>query len=101
MQKKVLSNRIVLTEHSHSLLTSADKRYQVNRIKHHEFFCGVNWDTIRQIQPPFVPKLCSVVDTSYFPTDEIEQSIPGDIAPPFPKVPGENAGPQRELAFLG
>lgn len=90
-----------MTGYLYSLLTSADKRYRINRIKHHEFFYGVGWDTIRQIRPPFVPQLCSVVDTSYFPTDEIEQPIPEDIIDAFPKVPGENIGPQRELAFLG
>ncbi|EPQ59258.1 kinase-like protein [Gloeophyllum trabeum ATCC 11539] len=55
------------------LITSADRRLKVDRIKAHPFFYGVDWETIRHIDAPFVPHLRSITDTSYFPTDELEQ----------------------------
>jgi len=54
----------------------------------------VDWDTIRQIDAPFVPHLRSITDTSYFPTDDIEQ------APAEAPVADPN-GAQKDLAFLG
>lgn len=81
-----------------SMLTSAEKRYQADQIQRHNFFYGVEWDMIRKIQAPFVPRLRSVVDTSYFPTDDIDQPILGDIAPP--QGPG-GTDSQKDLAFLG
>lgn len=36
-------------------------------IKNHPFFDGVNWDMLRIIQPPFIPRLSSIIDTSYVP----------------------------------
>ncbi|KAJ3576193.1 hypothetical protein NP233_g586 [Leucocoprinus birnbaumii] len=85
-----------------SLLTSAEKRYRIDQIKQHEFFYGVDWDALRQVQPPFVPCLRSIVDTSYFPTEDIEQPIQGDIMPP-PGLGGADGQSdiQRDLAFLG
>lgn len=66
----------------------------VEQIKRHHFFYGVDWDTIRRIDAPFVPHLRSITDTSYFPTDELDQ------------VPDSNTGvdpdaANRDLAFLG
>jgi len=61
-------------------------------MKHH-FFYGVDWTTIRQIDAPFVPHLKSMTDTSYFPTDEIDQ------APEEAPQAGGNSG--KDLAFLG
>lgn len=60
-----------------------------------QFFYGVDWNTIRDIDAPFVPHLRSITDTSYFPTDELEQ---------VPDVPtGAETGPdaKKDLAFLG
>ncbi len=37
-----------------------------SEIKQHEYFKGVNWDTLLQTQPRFVPRLESTTDTSYF-----------------------------------
>ena len=60
-----------------------------------EFFYGVDWSTIRDIDAPFVPHLKSITDTSYFPTDEIDQTetemSAGDS--------GNDA--KKDLAFLG
>ncbi|KAF8655258.1 hypothetical protein AX16_003160 [Volvariella volvacea WC 439] len=75
------------------LITSADKRLAVDQIKRHPFFYGVDWNTIRRIDAPFVPHLRSITDTSYFPIDELSQ---------VPEEPPRDAnGSSKDLAFLG
>lgn len=58
------------------LLTNAESRLGrhngADDIKRHPFFRGVNWDEIRNVEAPFIPKLRSVTDTRFFPTDELE-----------------------------
>ncbi|KAA1466393.1 AGC/NDR protein kinase [Dentipellis sp. KUC8613] len=76
------------------LITSTDRRLKVDQIKSHPFFYGVDWNTIRQIDSPFVPRLRSITDTSYFPTDELEQ------APEEPAGADANEA-SKDLAFLG
>ncbi|KAJ7507838.1 kinase-like domain-containing protein [Mycena galericulata] len=46
------------------LITSADRRLNVQEIKKHPFFYGVDWTTLRNIDAPFVPHLRSITDTS-------------------------------------
>jgi protein-serine/threonine kinase len=75
------------------LITSDDKRLNVDQIKRHHFFYGVDWDIIRRIDAPFVPSLRSITDTSYFPTDELDQ-VPENT------VVDANAA-SKDLAFLG
>jgi len=65
----------------------------VEQTTNHYFFYGVDWGEIRQIVAPFVPHLRSVTDTSYFPTDDLDQ-VP-DNTPADPGAAG------RDLAFLG
>lgn len=48
-------------------------RHGAEEIKVHPFFAGVDWDTIRSIEAPFVPNLKSITDTSYFPTDDLDK----------------------------
>jgi protein-serine/threonine kinase len=74
-------------------MASAEHRLDVDQIKQHFFFYGVDWDSIRQIDAPFVPHLRSITDTSYFPTDEIDQ------APEEPAAAESQAS--KDLAFLG
>ncbi|KAK6531445.1 Serine/threonine-protein kinase [Arthrobotrys megalospora] len=93
-----------------SLITSADKRlgrHGAEEIKRHPFFNGVDWNTLRQIDAPFKPQLKSMTDTTYFPTDDLE-NVPdapavaamraaqaqGSLQPPGP---GEETG----LPFIG
>jgi protein-serine/threonine kinase len=76
-----------------SLITSADKRLNIDQIKNHPFFYGVDWETIRQIDSPFVPHLRSITDTSYFPTEELDQV-------PEEHDEADNSA-SKDLAFLG
>jgi len=55
----------------------------------------VDWSSIRDIDAPFVPHLRSGTDTSYFPTDEIDQT---DAEQPMAES-GDDA--KKDLAFLG
>ena len=58
------------------LLTKAENRLGryggADELKQHPFFRGVDWDTIRKVDAPFIPKLRSITDTRFFPTDELE-----------------------------
>lgn len=62
-------------------------------IKDHPFFAGVDFSTIRQIDAPFIPALRSVTDTSYFPTEDLNE------VPDLP--PAAEHGKQSDLPFLG
>jgi protein-serine/threonine kinase len=79
---------------SFRLITSPDRRLNIEQIKKHAFFYGVEWDAIRRIDAPFVPHLRSITDTSYFPTDDIEQG-------PAESPVADPNGAQKDLAFLG
>ncbi|KAI0832434.1 AGC/NDR protein kinase [Trametes gibbosa] len=76
------------------LITSPDRRLAVEQIKNHPFFYGVDWQNIRDIEAPFIPRLRSITDTSYFPTDELEQV-------PEEPVTADATGANKDLAFLG
>ncbi|EHA57611.1 Cobalt uptake protein cot1 [Pyricularia oryzae] len=45
-----------------------------HEIKSHSFFRGVEFEGLRRIRAPFEPRLTSAIDTTYFPTDEIDQT---------------------------
>ncbi|KAK1625507.1 serine/threonine-protein kinase cot-1 [Colletotrichum phormii] len=49
-------------------------RSGAHEIKQHSFFRGVEFDSLRRIRAPFEPRLTSAIDTTYFPTDEIDQT---------------------------
>ncbi|THU87992.1 kinase-like protein [Dendrothele bispora CBS 962.96] len=76
------------------MMTWAENRLNVNQVKSHPFFYGADWSSLRQIEPPFVPRLKSATDTSYFPTDDF-----GNIPDNLDKV--EGVGAEKDLAFLG
>lgn len=75
------------------LITSVDCRLSVDQIKNHPFFYGVDWGKIRRINAPFVPRLISMTDTSYFPTDEIDQADE--------EQSDKTSAASKDLAFLG
>ena len=75
-------------------MTWSDSRLTVNQIKAHPFFYGADWNSLRHIEPPFVPHLQSITDTSYFPTDDL-----GNLPDQLEKV--EGIGAEKDLAFFG
>ncbi|KAL7270254.1 Serine/threonine-protein kinase [Rhizina undulata] len=81
------------------LITSADKRLGrggAEEIKAHPFFAGVDWDSLRKIEAPFKPNLSSITDTSYFPTDELE-NVPD--APAVAAMRAAQNQPNQPLAI--
>jgi hypothetical protein len=72
----------------------AESRLTVEGIKGHPFFWGADWDSLRYINPPFVPALRSITDTSYFPTDDL-----GNLPDQLESM--ETLGSEKDLAFLG
>lgn len=51
------------------LITEPSKRLGkkgAEEIKLHSFFAGINWKKLRKATPPFIPKLSSDFDTTYF-----------------------------------
>ncbi|GAA5919178.1 hypothetical protein JCM6882_003828, partial [Rhodosporidiobolus microsporus] len=79
------------------MITAADTRLGRNNadeIKSHPFFAGVDWATIRNIESPFIPQLRSLTDTSYFPTEDLN-----DV--PEQPVGAESSSGSKDLAFLG
>ncbi|KAK8854506.1 hypothetical protein IAR55_003245 [Kwoniella newhampshirensis] len=77
------------------MLCESEKRLNVEQLKAHPFFYGVDWSTIRDIDAPFVPHLRSITDTSYFPTDELDQ------VPEVPSGADTSGDAKKDLAFLG
>ncbi|WVR09314.1 hypothetical protein IAU60_006379 [Kwoniella sp. DSM 27419] len=77
------------------MLCEADRRLNIDQLKAHPFFYGVDWATIRDIDAPFVPHLKSMTDTSYFPTDELDQ------VPDVPVSADTGGDAKKDLAFLG
>ncbi|SCV73627.1 BQ2448_6057 [Microbotryum intermedium] len=69
-------------------------RNSADEIKNHVFFTGVDWTTIRNIESPFIPQLRSLTDTSYFPTEDLN-----DV--PEQPSPSEASSGSKDLAFLG
>ena len=50
-----------------SFLSSAEYRISdIDEIKNHIFFEGFDWEKIKEMKPPFIPKISSIVDTKYF-----------------------------------
>jgi protein-serine/threonine kinase len=67
----------LLTSSPHSLICNTENRLGrggAHEIKSHAFFRGVEFEKLRRIRAPFEPRLTSNIDTTYFPTDEIDQT---------------------------
>lgn len=79
---------------NYSMMTWADSRLTVEKIKGHPFFFGADWDSLRYIDPPFVPALQSITDTSYFPTDDLG-NLPDQLETT------QSLGSEQDLAFIG
>jgi len=83
-----------------SLICEAENRLQEQEIRGHPFFKGIDWNTLRATKAPFVPKLRSITDTSYFPTEEL-MDVPEKVNPVTEKTDNYNKSPEKDLAFVG
>ncbi|KAH8194460.1 hypothetical protein TruAng_011369 [Truncatella angustata] len=72
-------------------------------LKTHRFFQGVEFDSLRRIRAPFEPRLTSAIDTTYFPTDEIDQTDNATVLRAqviaSGKLPEDT--PEMSLPFIG
>ncbi|OMJ82702.1 hypothetical protein SteCoe_16524 [Stentor coeruleus] len=68
-------------------------KYGVQEIKMHPFFRGIDWDRIRDNKAPWVPKINSEDDTSYF--DKFEEKEP------FYPVETRRKRSRRDSDFIG
>lgn len=75
-------------------------RKGAHEIQAHPYFRGVDWDNLRQYDAPHIPELRSITDTSYFPTDELDQ-VPAQPSPIALTSPEPNNPSQKDLAFIG
>ncbi|KAI0398508.1 putative serine/threonine kinase [Xylariaceae sp. FL0594] len=74
-----------------------------HEIKHHAFFRGVEFDSLRRIRAPFEPRLTSAIDTTYFPTDEIDQTDNATVLRQQALASGKTVeeAPEMSLPFIG
>jgi serine/threonine kinase 38 len=77
------------------LITDVDKRVGYNgadEIKQHPFFRGINWSSISNLSPPFIPELESEYDNKYF--DRFDEDEP--------LYPNENLNkkPSKDICFV-
>ncbi|KAI1075535.1 serine/threonine-protein kinase cot-1 [Whalleya microplaca] len=72
-------------------------------IKNHPFFRGVEFDSLRRIRAPFEPRLTSSTDTTYFPTDEIDQTDNATVLKAQAIAAGRQVeeSPEMSLPFIG
>jgi protein-serine/threonine kinase len=74
-----------------------------HEIKAHQFFRGVEFDSLRRIRAPFEPRLTSATDTTYFPTDEIDQTDNATVLKAQALASGKTVEetPEMSLPFIG
>ncbi|RYP47305.1 hypothetical protein DL768_006607 [Monosporascus sp. mg162] len=74
-----------------------------HEIKNHAFFRGVEFDSLRRIRAPFEPRLTSAIDTTYFPTDEIDQTDNATVLKAQAIASGRQTdeSPEMSLPFIG
>ncbi|KAI1370656.1 serine/threonine-protein kinase cot-1 [Hypoxylon crocopeplum] len=78
-------------------------RSGAQEIKNHSFFRGVEFDSLRRIRAPFEPRLTSAIDTTYFPTDEIDQTDNATVMRNQAMATGKQSDetPEMSLPFIG
>lgn len=90
-----------------SLICNSENRLGrggAHEIKGHSFFRGVEFDKLRQIRAPFEPRLTSNIDTTYFPTDEIDQTDNATLLRAQQAAAGRagtEESPEMSLPFIG
>lgn len=77
-----------------------------HELKGHAFFRGVDFDSLRRIRAPFEPRLTSNIDTTYFPTDEIDQTDNATVLKAQQMQQGRagqvvEESPELSLPFIG
>ncbi|AEO55050.1 hypothetical protein MYCTH_2298433 [Thermothelomyces thermophilus ATCC 42464] len=91
-----------------SLICNSENRLGrggAHEIKNHAFFRGVEFDSLRRIRAPFEPRLTSNIDTTYFPTDEIDQTDNATLLKAAQARNGnmsqQEESPEMSLPFIG
>ncbi|KAK1771483.1 kinase-like protein [Phialemonium atrogriseum] len=95
-----------------SLICNSENRLGrggAHEIKSHTFFRGVEFDSLRRIRAPFEPRLTSNIDTTYFPTDEIDQTDNATLlkaaqaarSASVANAPQQEESPEMSLPFIG
>lgn len=93
----------------YSLIINTENRLGrsgAHEIKSHAFFRGVEFDSLRRIRAPFEPRLTSAIDTTYFPTDEIDQTDNATVLKAQQAQAAATRGeaeeaPEMSLPFIG
>jgi len=66
-----------------NMICDAPNRLTYDQLRDHAFFKGIDWENIRNTQPPIVPLITSDVDTRNFDNfDEEEEPAPTEAAAP-------------------
>lgn len=98
------------SDESLSLVCNTESRLGrsgAHEIKQHPFFAGVDFDNLRRFRAPFEPRLTSDIDTTYFPTEDLEQQARDamDIDDPnagaLQAAPEQQETPEMTLPFIG
>lgn len=82
-----------------SLICGAQDRLNADGIRSHAFFQGIDWQTLRSINAPFIPQLKSITDTSYFPTEDLNGTGIADLD--LMKTASNSVRAKKDLAFVG
>ncbi|KAG9395964.1 Protein kinase domain [Carpediemonas membranifera] len=73
-------------------------RRGIDEIKAHPFFAGIDWDSLQQQVPPFVPELSDELDTRYFDVQDAREDTPTHGAPGDTALWRKN---HTDLPFIG
>lgn len=99
-----------MSDHPSSLVCNTESRLGrsgAHEIKQHPFFAGVDFDNLRRFRAPFEPRLTSDIDTTYFPTEDLEQQARDAMDVDDPKAGALQAAPEQQetpemtLPFIG
>ena len=81
------------------LLCDAPKRLGYNQLVKHPFFASINWNSLRENPPPYVPLITSLDDTSNFDEfgfDDVEVVVSTTVL-----ASGRRDFSGRNLPFIG
>jgi cell cycle protein kinase DBF2 len=85
-----------------SLLSSRGTRLgTLDEIKQHEFFGDLDWATLRERDPPFVPQLDNEIDTSYFEVDNVDEANIDAMIKSLEKGAGAGASDRKRNIIAG